>query len=162
MENGQKCCGLLRISELYHEYNVANGCPLKWLWDCQLDNSNKKKDILPARVDIGSFNLICLGDCDRLGVRKLRLKFSSSPSSAVFSSVHALKSNKYKVCIPNSSYFLTSNQQILLEKMINFKKRKFNSMFFSDLLCDKIVVLIEKHFWNLRLKAKNLQNFCDH
>ena len=84
--------------------SIFYGCPLKWLWDCQLDNSNKK-DILPARVDIGSFNLICLGDCDRLGVRKLRLKFSSSPSSTVFSSVEALKSNKYKVYIPNSQLF---------------------------------------------------------
>ena len=32
----------------------------------------------------------------------------------------------------------------------------------SDLLWEKIVLVIEKNFWNLRLKAKNLQNFWDH
>ena len=32
----------------------------------------------------------------------------------------------------------------------------------SDLLWEKIVVVIEKIFWNSRLKAENLQNFWDH
>ena len=32
----------------------------------------------------------------------------------------------------------------------------------SDLLWDKIVRVIEKNFWNSRLKAENLQNFWDH
>ena len=32
----------------------------------------------------------------------------------------------------------------------------------SDLLWEKIVIVIEKNFWNSRLKAKNLQNFWDH
>ena len=32
----------------------------------------------------------------------------------------------------------------------------------SDLLWERIVQVIEKNFWNLRLKAKNLQNFWDH
>ena len=32
----------------------------------------------------------------------------------------------------------------------------------SDLLWEKIVVVIKKNFWNSRLKAKNLQNFWDH
>ena len=32
----------------------------------------------------------------------------------------------------------------------------------SDLLWEKIVLVIEKNFWNSRLKAKNLQNFWDH
>ena len=31
-----------------------------------------------------------------------------------------------------------------------------------DLLWEKIVLLIEKNFWNSRLKAENLQNFWDH
>ena len=31
-----------------------------------------------------------------------------------------------------------------------------------ELICEKIVLLIEKNCWNLRLKAKNLQNFWDH
>ena len=32
----------------------------------------------------------------------------------------------------------------------------------SDLLWEKIVLVIEKNFWNSRLKAKNLQNLWDH
>ena len=32
----------------------------------------------------------------------------------------------------------------------------------SDLLWEKIVLEIEKNFWNSRLKAKNLQNVWDH
>ena len=32
----------------------------------------------------------------------------------------------------------------------------------SDLLWEKIVLLIQKNFWNLRLKAENLQTFWDH
>ena len=32
----------------------------------------------------------------------------------------------------------------------------------SDLLWEKIVWVIEKNFWNLRLKAENLQKFWDH
>ena len=32
----------------------------------------------------------------------------------------------------------------------------------SDLLWEKIVLVIEKNFWNLRLKAKNLQKIWDH
>ena len=32
----------------------------------------------------------------------------------------------------------------------------------SDLLWEKIVLVIEKNFWNSRLKAENFQNFWDH
>ena len=32
----------------------------------------------------------------------------------------------------------------------------------SDLLWEKIVLVIEKNFWSSRLKAENLQNFWDH
>ena len=32
----------------------------------------------------------------------------------------------------------------------------------SDLLWEKIVLVIEKNFWNLRLNAENFQNFWDH
>ena len=32
----------------------------------------------------------------------------------------------------------------------------------SDLLWEKIVLVIEKKFWNSRLKAENLQKFWDH
>ena len=32
----------------------------------------------------------------------------------------------------------------------------------SDLLREKIVLVIEKKFWNSWLKAENLQNFWDH
>ena len=32
----------------------------------------------------------------------------------------------------------------------------------SDLLWEKIVLVIEKNFWNSRLKAENFQKFWDH
>ena len=32
----------------------------------------------------------------------------------------------------------------------------------SDLLWEKIVLVVEKNFWNLRLKAENLQKIGDH
>ena len=32
----------------------------------------------------------------------------------------------------------------------------------SDLLWEKIILVIEKNFWNSRMKAENLQNFWDH
>ena len=32
----------------------------------------------------------------------------------------------------------------------------------SDLLCEKNVLVIEKNFWNSRLKAENLQKLWDH
>ena len=32
----------------------------------------------------------------------------------------------------------------------------------SDPLWEKIVLVIEKNFWTLRLKAENLPNFCNH
>ena len=32
----------------------------------------------------------------------------------------------------------------------------------SDLLWEKIVLVIEKNFWNSRLKAENFQNFWNH
>ena len=43
---------------------------------------------------------------------------------------------------------------------------KWTMVFFykncSDLLWEKIVLVIEKNFWNSRLKAENLQKFRDH
>ena len=55
--------------------------------------------------------------------------------------------------LPNLSNFLMSklNQGLL-----------FCYQNCSDLLWEKIVLVIEKNFWNLRLKAENLQNFWDH
>jgi hypothetical protein len=39
---------------------------------------------------------------------------------------------------------------------------KKNTCVLLPKLWEKIVLVIEKNFWNLRLKAKNLQNFWDH
>ena len=60
----------------------------------------------------------------------------------------------------------------------NFKKWKITSIFIRENLCteqmvfcyqncsdlrwERIVLVIEKNFWNLRLKAENFQNFWDH
>ena len=33
---------------------------------------------------------------------------------------------------------------------------------YSDMMWEKIDLVIEKNFWNSRLKAKNFQNFLDH
>ena len=61
------------------------------------------------------------------------------------------------------SFLQSSNALILL----NFStKLQLNMVFFcqncSDSLWEKIVLVMEKKIWNLRLKAKNLQNFWDH
>ena len=48
------------------------------------------------------------------------------------------------------------NQTFFLQTMV------FRYQNCSDLLWDKNVLVIKKNFWNLRLKAKNLQNFWDH
>ena len=46
------------------------------------------------------------------------------------------------------------------------KGKKLNMVFCyqncSDLLLEKIVLVIEKNFWNSRLKAEHLQKFWDH
>ena len=53
-------------------------------------------------------------------------------------------------------YFSTNNFPLKIKTMV------FCYQNCSDLLWEKIVLVIEKNFWNSRLKAKNLQNFWDH
>jgi hypothetical protein len=43
-----------------------------------------------------------------------------------------------------------------------FQEMVFCYQNWSDLLWEKIVLVIEKNSWNSRLKAENLQNFWDH
>ena len=72
------------------------------------------------------------------------------------------------LAIENSSHYKFNG--ILFQKLFWYALRKKCSkleMVFcyqncSDLLWEKIVLLIEKNFWNSRLKAENLQNFWDH
>ena len=54
-----------------------------------------------------------------------------------------------------------------LQKDLSKKRNKEIAMVLcyqncSDLLRDRIVLVIEKNFWNSRLKAENLQKFWDH
>ena len=44
----------------------------------------------------------------------------------------------------------------------NWEKWYCVTKFFSDLLWEKIVLVIVKNFWNSRLKADNFQKFWDH
>ena len=46
--------------------------------------------------------------------------------------------------------------------VLNLILAPFSKKNCSDLLWEKIVLVIEKNFWNLRLKAENLQKFWDH
>ena len=50
----------------------------------------------------------------------------------------------------------------IIKKIMFFKKLVFCYQNCSDLLWEKIVLVTEKNFWNLRLKAENFQNFWDH
>ena len=57
--------------------------------------------------------------------------------------------------------------QMLLYLLQGKKTDKTTEMVFcyqncSDLLWEKIVLVIEKNFWNSRLKAEKFQNFWDH
>ena len=49
-----------------------------------------------------------------------------------------------------------------LKKILHNEAMVFCYQNCSDLLWEKNVLVIEKNFWNLRLKAENLQNFWDH
>ena len=71
----------------------------------------------------------------------------------------------------NNSNATAKNSQLFSKlKVVHLKSRKYMTsgyMVFcyqncSDLLREKIVLVIEKNFWNSRLKAENFQNFWDH
>ena len=49
-----------------------------------------------------------------------------------------------------------------LKKRLKKMKLVFCFQNCSDLLWEKIVLVIEENFWNSRLKAENFQNFWDH
>ena len=51
---------------------------------------------------------------------------------------------------------------IYLNYKVSFVPLVFCYQNCSDLLWEKIVLVIEENFWNSRLKAENLQNFWDH
>ena len=58
----------------------------------------------------------------------------------------------------------TNNQWIIAKRKKSEDKKQmvFYYQNCSDLLWEKIVLVIEKFFWNLRLNAENLQIFWDH
>ena len=60
--------------------------------------------------------------------------------------------------------FLSETFKLQLAETFRWKLKKmvFCYQNCSDLLWEKIVLVIEKYFWNSRLKAENLQNFSDH
>ena len=60
----------------------------------------------------------------------------------------------------NSEWSETKSRPI--NKPICRKEMVFCYQNCSDLLWEKIVLVIEKNFWNSRMKAENLQNFWDH
>jgi hypothetical protein len=66
--------------------------------------------------------------------------------------------------LPSAKYFLYSLQ--FYYPSHSFGKEDILWYFFylncSDLLWEKNVLVIEKNFWNSRLKAENLQNVSDH
>ena len=52
--------------------------------------------------------------------------------------------------------------QIMQTIQVVLKRMVFYYQNCSDVLWEKIVIVIEKNFWNSRLKAENLQKFWDH
>ena len=77
-----------------------------------------------------------------------------------------LKSNSTFSCTQTvlSSYFLRRPQNFAIAPSYfwRYLKMVFCHQNCSDLLWEKIVLVIEKNFWNSRLKAKNFQKFWDH
>ena len=66
-----------------------------------------------------------------------------------------------EICERNREYLkVSSNRKIFFVPSI--KEMVFCYQNCSDLLWEKIVLVIEKNFWNLRLKAENLQKIWDH
>ena len=61
---------------------------------------------------------------------------------------------------------VTTNHSFLVSFEVQMKNEIIEMVFCyqncCDLLWEKIVLVIEKNFWNSRLKAENLQNFWDH
>ena len=57
--------------------------------------------------------------------------------------------------LQNLNYFINVEISLVVKMVFCYQNC-------SDLLWEKIVLVIEKNFWNLRLKAENLQNFWDH
>ena len=63
---------------------------------------------------------------------------------------------------PNKIWIVVNFWKILCKVCIQFGEIVFCFKNCSDLLWEKIVLVIEKNFWNSRLKVENFQNFWDH
>ena len=104
------------------------------------------------------FTLTC--NSNRTTVRKWQ-KFLTKKVLFVFIDKPAKK--KRRVNWQLHIYILSFHIIFLL--VINLQIIRFLSFCYQncyDLLWEKIVLVIEKNFWNSRLKAEKLQNFWDH
>ena len=73
-----------------------------------------------------------------------------------------LKKGAYCVLMSTLSFYVSyENGDFYFQRIriIDFKSVTEAFLNCSDLLWEKIVVVIEKNFWNSRLKAENFQNF---
>ena len=83
------------------------------------------------------------------------LKFKSSNLGAIF--LHSWMIGDAILSFFPWIFYFRSNSQLS-----SYVKMVFCYQNYSDLLWEKIALVIEKNFWNSRLKGKNLQVFWDH
>ena len=77
-----------------------------------------------------------------------------------------LKLIQFEIGKPFSNTGLTSMVSYFVTRyIVNFFKIEIIVLCYqncSDVLWEKIILVIEKNFWNSRLKAENLKNVWDH
>ena len=88
--------------------------------------------------------------------------WSCRPSISSFSRSFNLNSDFCFPPTPSLPIPWECDKIIATDKIYGWTSMLFCYQNCSDLLWEKIVLVIQKNFWNSRLKAKNLQKFWDH
>ena len=71
--------------------------------------------------------------------------------------------NKLKTGLTETEVFSNCSDQSIFQEMLKlFHLPKFKLSMQLLWYCEKKLFVIEKNFWNSRLKAENVQNFWDH
>ena len=114
-----------------------------------------------------------LADKDQIRYKNLRIPIHQWPPLWQFNQVGCLTGGIYlsyqRVRVRRSEHNWTASQPVTGLVETNHCQTRWTSrkMVFcyqncSNLLWEKNVLVIEKNFWNSRLKAENFQNFRDH
>ena len=105
-----------------------------------------------------SFRLKFFIFCFKHYFKKMQPNNFYSSLCKIYLSIHLAKREK---AFTTTTYFKKIHSLPTTNKSIYWPEMVFCYQNCSDLLWDKIVLVIEKNFWNFA-KAKHLQNFWDH